>query len=206
MKFVIASKNKGKIKEFNALLADFDIEIESLLDYPTLADVEETGTTFQENACLKSETIAEILQEVVIADDSGLCVDALEGAPGIYSARFAGEPSDSKRNNALLLEKLDGCNNRAAHFVCCLTVSHPLMPTLVVHGKVEGEILEKDRGTEGFGYDPLFYYPELAKTFAEMSSDEKNKVSHRAVALRNLMQELPKWLKELKKYEMVNNE
>lgn len=206
MKFVIASKNKGKIKEFNALLADFDIKIESLLDYPELADVEETGTTFQENACLKSETIAEVLQAVVIADDSGLCVDALEGAPGIYSARFAGEPSDSKKNNALLLEKLDGCKNRSAHFVCCLTVSHPLMPTLVVQGKVEGEILEQDQGTEGFGYDPLFYYPELEKTFAEMSSDEKNKVSHRAVALHNLMQKLPQWLKELNEHEMVNNE
>lgn len=195
---LIASKNKGKLAEFDALFSPLNIKVNSLLDFPEIQDVEETGSTFEENAKLKAETIAQLTKQIVLSDDSGLCVDALNGAPGVYSARYAGEPSDSTKNNLKLLKDLENEENRQAHFVCCLVVAHPKMPSLVVEGKAFGEILHDLTGDEGFGYDPLFYVASEQKTFAQMSKERKNQISHRANALKVLLEKLPKWLEELK--------
>lgn len=194
---LIASQNQGKIAEFKALFAPLNIEVKSLSDFPELEDVEETGTTFEENARLKAETIAKITNTVVLADDSGLCVDALDGAPGIYSARYAGEPTDSTKNNQKLLAEMVDITDRQAHFVCCLVVAHPKMSSLVVEGKAYGEILTTLSGEKGFGYDPLFYVESEGQTFAQISKERKNQISHRANALQQLLTQLPLWLEEL---------
>lgn len=196
---VIATKNKGKAKEFEALFEAKGFKIKTLLDYPDLPDVEETGKTFAENACLKAETIANTLECLVLADDSGLKVDALDGRPGIYSARFAGTDKSDAANNAKLLHELTGIpkEERQAQFHCTLAVAGPGKETLVVSGEIEGDILTIPRGDEGFGYDPLFYVSKLGKAMAELSGDEKNKISHRAVALKELDQCFSNWLEEV---------
>ena len=160
-----------------------------LLDYPEIEDVEETGTTFEENATLKAESVSQQLNKMVIGDDSGLMVDALEGRPGIYSARYAGEePKDDQKNLEKVLTELQGVpeENRTARFYCALAVAVPGKETITVAGTCEGRILEDQRGTNGFGYDPVFYVPEKGCAMAELSSDEKNKISHRANALKKL--------------------
>lgn len=195
---LIATHNQGKAREFEALFAKKDIKIQTLLDYPEIPEVEETGTTFAENALLKAETIANTLNVMVLADDSGLKVDALEGQPGIYSARYAGEPKSDAANNAKLLHELTNVPSelRTAQFHCTLALAYPGKESLVVEGEVKGTILGIPRGENGFGYDPLFYAIESGKSMAELSDIEKNKTSHRAKALIKLEQDWDKWLSE----------
>lgn len=199
MKVIIASHNQGKIKEFMELFAPLDMEVQSLLDFPELAEVEETGVTFEANARLKAEQIAKELNCIALADDSGLVVPALNGEPGIYSARYSGEPKDDTRNNQKLLARLseEESTDRSAYFVSCIVVAHPKMDSLVVEGRAHGEILEELRGVEGFGYDPLFYVASENSTFAEIPLSIKNKISHRANATAQLLDLLPTWLEEL---------
>ncbi|MEH7112130.1 XTP/dITP diphosphatase [Neobacillus niacini] len=185
---IIATKNPGKAKEFEHIFAPRGIKVRTLLDYPEIADVEETGKTFEENAILKAEAVSLALNKMVIGDDSGLIVDALEGRPGIYSARYAGEPKSDQKNLEKVLGELKGIpeENRTARFYCVLAVALPGKETITVAGTCEGRILEEQRGTNGFGYDPVFYIPEKGYAMAELSSDEKNKISHRANALKQL--------------------
>ncbi|AWZ43705.1 XTP/dITP diphosphatase [Latilactobacillus sakei] len=194
---VIATKNPGKAQEFHAMFEKEGIQIKTLLDYPELPEINETGQTFEENARLKADQIAAILQLPVLADDSGLMVDALDGRPGIYSARFAGDHNDAG-NNAKLLYELTGvpAEKRTAHFHTTLVFAKPDRPDddLVVEGSVNGRILGIPRGDNGFGYDPLFYVPELDKSMAELSMAEKNAISHRAKAIENLEPLWRDWL------------
>ncbi len=198
---LIATKNKGKAKEFEAIFAPFGYQVKTLLDYPEITDVEETGVTFEENARLKAETIATELKTLVLADDSGLMVDALGGRPGVYSARFAGEPKNDAANNAKLLVELGGLvgKERSAHFHTTLVLAAPGVSSLVAEGDVFGEIANFPSGEEGFGYDPLFYLPEVEKTFAEMGLEEKNKISHRTNAIKDLLSKWEVWFKENQK-------
>ncbi|WP_027724146.1 XTP/dITP diphosphatase [Tuberibacillus calidus] len=195
-KVLIASKNEGKIKEFRKMLAPYGTEVLSLNDLPDAPNVEETGATFQENARLKAETIAERYQCLAIADDSGLAIDALGGRPGIYSARYAGEEKDDRKNIEKVLKELEDVpmNERSARFVCVLAVSRPGSETVFAEGECRGLITTAPRGEGGFGYDPIFYIPEMNKTFAELTSDEKNAISHRARALKKLEKLLPELL------------
>ncbi|MDA9470230.1 ribonuclease PH [Enterococcus sp. 5H] len=194
---VIATRNPGKAKEFKKIFAEKGYSVKTLLDYPDLPDVEETGKTFEENARLKAETIAAILQQPVLADDSGLIVDALNGMPGIYSARFAGEPTNNAANNAKLLHELTGIpqEKRMAKFHCTLVFAAPDKESLVVTGDWSGEVGTIPRGDNGFGYDPLFYVPEEGKTAAELTDDRKNEISHRGKAVAKLKDQWENWLK-----------
>jgi XTP/dITP diphosphohydrolase len=185
---IIATKNPGKAREFEHIFAPRGIAVRTLLDFPEIEDVEETGTSFEENATLKAEAVSKQLNKMVIGDDSGLMVDALEGRPGIYSARYAGEPKNDQKNLEKVLQELQGVSeeNRTARFYCALAVAVPGKETITVAGTCEGRIIQEQRGTNGFGYDPVFYVPEKGWTMAELSSDEKNKISHRANALKKL--------------------
>lgn len=193
---LIATKNPGKAREFEALFAKKGLLVKTLLDYPEIPEVEETGTTFAENALLKAETIAATLNMMVLADDSGLKVDALEGRPGVYSARYAGEPKSDAANNAKLLHELADFSpaERTAQFHCTLALAYPGKDSLIVEGEVEGKILGVPRGANGFGYDPLFYVAAQEKSMAELSEAEKNKISHRAIALAKLEQVWDEWI------------
>lgn len=193
---VIATRNPGKAKEFAALFAKEGYQTKTLLDYPELPDVEETGTTFEENARLKAETIAQILQQPVLADDSGLVVDALNGMPGIYSARFAREHKSDAANNAKLLHELTDVSDekRTAHFHCTLVFAAPQKDSLVVEADWDGRIARIPQGDNGFGYDPLFIVPGYEKTSAELISDEKNEISHRGLAVKELERVWKNWL------------
>lgn len=186
MKLIVATHNPGKVKELEAMLTPLGFEVESLLDYPDAPETDETGSTFEENAALKAVEAASYFGHAVLADDSGLEVNALDGAPGIYSARFAGPEKSDEANNALLLEKLDGAPDRSARFVCALCLAKPDGETLTVRGTLEGTIGYAPHGENGFGYDPLFIVPSLHKTAAELERDEKAAVSHRGQALRQL--------------------
>lgn len=185
---IIATKNKGKAKEFEALFSAKGVKVQTLLDFPEAPDVEETGTTFRENAKLKAEEICRQLNTMVIADDSGLCIDALNGEPGVYSARYAGNEKDDEANMTKVLEKMKGVPlpERTAHFHCTLAVAIPGQDTIVVEGRCTGMITEEKQGDKGFGYDPIFYVPALQKTMAQLEKEEKNKISHRADALKKL--------------------
>lgn len=193
---VIATRNPGKAKEFAALFAEEGYQTKTLLDYPDLPDVEETGTTFEENARLKAETIAQILQQPVLADDSGLAVDALNGMPGIFSARFAGERKSDAANNAKLLHELTDVpdEKRTAHFHCTLVFAAPQKDSLVVKADWDGRIGRIPKGDNGFGYDPLFIVPGFEKSSAELTSEEKNEISHRGMAVKELEKVWKKWL------------
>ena len=182
---VIATKNKGKAKEFKEIFEPKGFEVKTLLDYPEIKDVEETGKTFAENARLKAETIADRLQTMVLADDSGLSVDFLNGQPGVFSARYAGQPTNDAANNAKLLAELGGLDakDRKASFHCCLALAYPEVESLVVIGIVEGYIAPFPQGENGFGYDPLFFVEDFQKTFAQLTPAEKNMVSHRGRAI-----------------------
>lgn len=193
---VIATRNPGKAKEFAALFAKEGYQTKTLLDYPDLPDVEETGTTFEENARLKAETIAQLLQQPVLADDSGLVVDALNGMPGIFSARFAGERKSDAANNAKLLHELTDVpdEKRTAHFHCTLVFAAPQKESLVVEADWDGRIARIPQGDNGFGYDPLFIVPNYDKTSAELTSEEKNQISHRGMAVKELERTWKEWL------------
>lgn len=182
---VIATGNQGKINDFKHIFKDYNvIGIKSLLpDF----DVEETGTTFEENAALKSEFGAKTLNKIVISDDSGLEVDALDNAPGVYSARYSGEGATDQKNLELVLRNMEGDTNRKARFVCVIAVSIPGQATQTFRGEVEGEILEAPRGDNGFGYDPIFYVESKGKTTAEMTGEEKAQISHRGKAIQKML-------------------
>ena len=188
---VLASRNKGKLRELHKLLAEClgDVfELKSLDEVGLTAEIEENGATFAENALIKARAAA-ASGYIGLADDSGLAVNALDGAPGVYSARFAGEHGNDAANNALLLEKLADAEDRSAAFVCAFACVFPDgREPIVAEGRVEGEILKAPRGEGGFGYDPLFYYAPFEKSFAELSADEKNKISHRGEAVERFAQ------------------
>lgn len=190
MKLAIATNNAHKLQEIRAILSGQFDELLSLKDLGIDVDVEETGTTLEENALLKARTIEALCHMPTLADDTGLMVDALNGAPGVYSARYAGEEHNDANNRALLLKNLSGEDNRKAHFATVIAIVYPNGDFITSKGRVEGEILQEERGSEGFGYDSLFYSDELKKTFAEASQDEKNSVSHRGRALRAMLEKL----------------
>lgn len=185
MKIAIATNNRNKLKEIRAVLGGFFDEMLSLGDLGIDVEIEETGTTLTENALIKARTIRDMTGLASLADDSGLMCDALGGAPGVYSARYAGEEHDDAKNNALLLKNIAG-KDRTAHFCSVIALCLPDGREYTAEGRVDGVITEEARGNGGFGYDPLFFSPELGKTFAEASAEEKNSVSHRGRALRNM--------------------
>lgn len=194
-KIIVASGNEGKINEFKAIFKPLDIDAIGIKERFPDFDVDETGTTFRENAVLKAEAASQALNLPVISDDSGIEVDALEGAPGVYSARYADEAGDAA-NNEKLLKNMQGKTNRRARFICVIAVAIPNKETLTFTGTVEGNILTSLKGSGGFGYDPLFETLDGLK-FGEIDSSRKNMVSHRADALKQLQndQELLKLLK-----------
>jgi XTP/dITP diphosphohydrolase len=196
---VIATRNKNKLKEFKEILSDLDIEILSLDDFGPTPPAIEDGNTFDENAYKKAIHTAKVLGLPALADDSGLVVEALAGAPGVFSARYAGENASDDENCAKLLAELAGVANRRAYFQCVLSLAVPSGPALTYEGKCEGIIIDDKRGNNGFGYDPIFYFEEFGKTFAELSMAEKNRVSHRGKALAEIRAELAgikKWLQQ----------
>ena len=196
---VLATRNEGKISEFKTLLSDFGVEVKDLKDFGPIPQVEEDGETFEENAVKKARFTAKVLGIPAIADDSGLMVKALDGLPGVLSARYADENATGKENNLKLLEAMKGRENRQANFMCVIAIAVPRGPALIYEGICDGVITEELAGGQGFGYDPLFYYPPLKKTFAQMSSEEKNRVSHRGKAMAELKSEFEKvliWLRQ----------
>lgn len=196
---VVATRNSGKTREIQALLKDFPVELKDLNDFGPIPEAIEDGSTFEENAYKKASFTAKVLGLPAIADDSGLEVEALGGAPGVHSARYAGPNATDEENNRKLLQEMAGIKNRKARFCCVISVAVPTGFALTYEGFCEGEILETPRGTGGFGYDPLFFYPPLGKTFAEMSLEEKNAVSHRGKALQELRREFDKvlvWIRQ----------
>ena len=210
-KLILATRNKDKLKEIQALLSDLDIDIVSLDEAENAPHVVEDGKTFMENAFKKAKVIAEATGIMALADDSGLEVDALDGAPGVYSARYSGENASDASNNEKLLADLEGvpAGKRSAHFSCVIVVYHPSGRWISTEDKCEGEITEKSIGDRGFGYDPVFYLPSLNCTMAQLSAEEKNRLSHRGKALEKLKSELPGFLARLNqdlKEEVINNE
>ena len=196
---VLATRNRGKILEFKELLSGFEIEVKSLNDFGPLPPIEEDGKTFEDNAYKKAYFTSKMLGFPALADDSGLIVEALDGAPGVHSARYAGEGASDEENNRKLLEAMKGAENRKAIFVCSIIIAVPRGPALTYEGICEGEIVHDMKGGNGFGYDPLFYYPPLKKTFAQLSLEEKNRVSHRGKAMAEFRDEFDKvliWLKQ----------
>jgi XTP/dITP diphosphohydrolase len=189
---VIATNNLGKVKDFETLFKPLHIQVKSLHDFPELEDVEETGETFEENAILKAESISKQLNEMVVADDSGLMVDALSGRPGVYSARYAGPEKDDKKNYEKLLKELDGVEEkkRTARFYCALALAVPGEETTFVNGTCEGKVSQAPIGENGFGYDPVFYIEEKKKMMAQLTREEKSEISHRSKALQKLMKVL----------------
>ncbi|QHM14594.1 Non-canonical purine NTP pyrophosphatase [Bacillus subtilis] len=185
---IIATHNPGKVKEFKEILEPRGYDVQSLAEIGFTEEIEETGHTFEENAILKAEAVAKAVNKMVIADDSGLSIDNLGGRPGVYSARYAGEQKDDQANIEKVLSELKGIEKeqRTARFRCALAVSIPGEETKTVEGHVEGYIAEEPRGEYGFGYDPIFIVKDKDKTMAELTSDEKNKISHRADALKKL--------------------
>lgn len=186
---VLASGNKGKIAEIGEMLPEFSVigYKDAGLDF----EIEETGATFYENALIKAKAVSEALGLPALADDSGLCVNALSGAPGIFSARFAGDGND-EHNIDKLLKELDGVKDRSAKFVCSLVLYYPDGKIISAEGETNGEILFERAGKNGFGYDPIFYSADLKKSLGEAPSKEKNSVSHRSRALKNLKEKLKK--------------
>jgi XTP/dITP diphosphohydrolase len=187
---VLATRNKGKTAEIRNFFDGFPIEIKNLEDFGPIPPVVEDGKSFDENAYKKSSFTARVLGMPALADDSGLVVDALDGVPGVHSARYAGENATDAENCSKLLENMAGKKYRKAAFECVLSIAVPTGAALTYEARCEGEIGEKPAGEHGFGYDPLFYYPPLKKTFAELTRDEKSRVSHRGKALRELRDEL----------------
>ena len=196
---VLATRNAGKTREIREFFRNFPVEIKNLDDFGLIPPVEEDGTTFDENAYKKASFTAKILGLPALADDSGLEVEALGGAPGVHSARYAGPSATDAENNAKLLREMEGETNRAAVFVCVISLAVPSGVALTYEARCEGLIAEAPRGNNGFGYDPLFYYPPLNRTFAQLSAEEKNRVSHRGNALAELKEEFEKvliWIRQ----------
>ena len=196
MKFVLATHNPGKLKEMEDILARFGVEVVSPKDLGLTVDVEETGTTFAENAMLKAKAICAAAKLPAIADDSGLCVDALNGGPGVYSARYGGEGLDDKGRYMLLLNSMRGQPTRAAHFACAIACAFPNGDELTAEGRCDGTIAFAPMGEGGFGYDPVFFVPELKKTFGQLTAEEKSAISHRGRALAAFVEKLETYLKK----------
>ena len=194
MKYVLASHNPGKIREMSAILSQYGVEVVSPRELGITVDVEETGTTFAENAMLKAKAICAAAGLPAIADDSGLCVDALNGGPGVYSARYGGEGLDDKGRYTLLLNSLRGQTTRAAHFACAIACAFPNGDTLTAEGRCDGTIAFAPMGEGGFGYDPVFFVPELKKTFGQLTAEEKSAISHRGKALADFSEKLATYL------------
>ena len=192
--FVLATHNPGKLKEMGAILSQFGVEVVSPKDLGITVDVEETGTTFAENAMLKAKAICAAAGLPAIADDSGLCVDALNGAPGVYSARYGGEGLDDRGRYMLLLNNLRGQTTRAAHFSCAIACAFPNGGELTAEGRCDGTIAFAPMGEGGFGYDPVFFVPEKAKTFGQLTAEEKSAISHRGRALADFAEKLATYL------------
>ena len=185
---IIATKNRGKANEFSEMLEPYGYRVKTLLDIPNSIDVEETGSTFEENAILKAEAISMQYNIITIADDSGLIVDALDGRPGVYSARYAGEEKNDQANMDKVLTEMENIpdSKRTARFYCALAIAIPGSKTITVFGTCEGKILRQPEGTNGFGYDPIFWVPAKGQTLAQLPADEKNEISHRGMALKKL--------------------
>lgn len=191
---IVASTNEGKIKEIRSMLSEIGIEVKSLRDvFDEEVDIEENGNTFQENALIKAQTICDMIHKPTLADDSGLEVNALDGGPGIYSARFMGHDTSYDIKNQYIIDAVKG-KDRGARFVCAMALCIPNEEPILIEEYFNGEIHDKIEGTNGFGYDPIFYVPELKKTSASLTLEEKNQYSHRAKALKKLY----KILKEIK--------
>ena len=188
-KLIIATRNKGKLREVEALLAGYPLEVLSMADFPDLPEIRENGNTFAENAIIKATFVAQKTGLLTLGDDSGLEVDHLEGAPGVHSARFAGEPADDRRNNQKLLALLEGgpLEARSARFRCVMALAEPEGRTHLVEGTCEGYIGWELIGEQGFGYDPLFMLPNRALTLAQLDLETKNQISHRAQALKKAL-------------------
>lgn len=187
---IIASTNQGKLKEFKELMKGLSVEVKSLKDFPEIGDIEENGSSFAENAYIKAKAVFDATGCLSIADDSGLEVDALDGAPGIYSARYAGEEKNDTANNEKLLSEMNVVSdeNRGAQFHCAIVAIDQNGTRYDAEGIVRGHILRAPQGENGFGYDPLFYIEEFGCTTAELSMDEKNKISHRGQAVRQIVE------------------
>ncbi|MBQ9766959.1 MAG: XTP/dITP diphosphatase [Lachnospiraceae bacterium] len=190
-RIIFATGNAGKMKEIKEILSDIPYEVVSMKEAGVTADIVEDGTTFEENAVIKAKTIAELTGEIAMADDSGLEVDYLDKAPGIYSARFLGEDTSYDIKNKYLIDKLEGVEGaeRSARFVCAIACVWPDGKSKVCRATIEGQLAKEPAGENGFGYDPIFYVPEYGKTTAELSLEEKNEISHRAKALREMKKE-----------------
>ena len=191
-KIVFATGNAGKMKEIREILGDLDIELLSLKDAGIHADIVEDGKTFEENAQIKARTICNLTGEIVLADDSGFEVDYLNGEPGIYSARYLGEDTSYDIKNADLLKRCEGVpeEKRDARFVCVIACAYPDGNVITTKGVIEGKLAHEPKGTHGFGYDPIFYLPERGCTTGELLPEEKNKISHRGIALRKMVEKL----------------
>ena len=196
MKFVLATHNPGKLQEMSDILSQFSIEVVGPKDLGLTVEVEETGSTFAENAMLKAKAVCAAAGLPAIADDSGLCVDALNGGPGVYSARYGGEELDDKGRYTLLLRSMRGQTTRAAHFACAICCAFPNGNTLTAEGTCSGTIAFAPMGENGFGYDPVFFVPEKAKTFAQLTAEEKAEISHRGRALAEFAEKLGTYLKK----------
>ena len=196
MKLVLASKNQKKLVEMNEILSHLGIQVCSEAEAGVDVEVEETGSTFEENSLLKAKAVMEESGLPAIADDSGLCVDALNGGPGVYSARYGGEGLDDAGRTALLLQNMRGQTTRAAHFACAIACAFPNGDELTAEGRCDGAIAFAPMGTEGFGYDPVFLVPEKGKTFGQLTAEEKSAISHRGKALRAFSEKLATYLKK----------
>ncbi len=189
---VLATRNQGKAREFEKLLEGVFQKVISLNELDSAPDVIEDGLTFRDNAIKKAREVAQFSGKITLADDSGLEIDALEGRPGVYSARYSGEGATDQSNIEKVLSELGNNTNRGARFVCVLALVDPNAEEIVVEGTCEGEIVSEPRGEGGFGYDPIFYLPAMGKTMAEIDPEIKNQISHRANALSNLREKLEK--------------
>jgi len=196
MDIVLATKNEGKVREFLRLLAGLDLNILSMNNFPEIGDIEESGDTFEANALLKAREVSSITGLIAIADDSGLEVDALDGRPGVYSARYAGKAAGDRENYLKLLEEMKEVpeGRRGAAFVCTIAVCTPTGESITAFGRCKGEIAPAPEGDGGFGYDPVFYLPHFGCTMASLPKEEKNNISHRGKAVKELKKTLPAFL------------
>jgi len=205
---VIATRNKGKTEEIRNLLQEFPVRIKNLEDFGQIPAVEEDGETFDENAYKKASFASRILGLPALADDSGLLVEALGGAPGVHSARYAGENATDKERYIKLLREMEGKTNRKAAFECVISIAVPSGQALTYEARCEGQITKEPAGSNGFGYDPVFYYPPCKKTFAQLSREEKSRVSHRGRAFTELCSEFDKvliWIRQHMTHENMMN-
>ena len=194
-KIVFATGNAGKVKEIRMILADLGMEVLSMKEAGICLDIEEDGTTYEENALIKARAVAAHTDAIVMADDSGLEVDALNKEPGVYSARYLGEDTPYSIKNAEIIKRLEGLEGeqRSARFVCAIATVFPDKSEVTTRATIEGQIGFEEKGTNGFGYDPIFYVPEFGKTTAELTEEEKNQVSHRGKALELMKKELMRY-------------